>query len=243
MIVAIIFFQLLIFGGIIFFVRHMLSQNVTSATSHLQDAVAEYTKKQEEMEQKLKKAQEDYEDTIKKAKKESEILKDKSRKEVSEERDRIIEQAHRESEEIIERAQKSAEAIKAEEEKIIKEKAVEKSGELICEVLPEEVARQMHDKWVDKLISEGTGGLDRLRVPEDISRAQVATAFALSEAQRTMLKMKFQEIFNRDIELEEEVDPRLVAGLKIVLGNLILEGSFYGKVGEIVREEIVRENE
>ena len=243
MIVAIIFLQIIIFGGIIFFVRHMLSQNVTSATSHLQDAVKEYAKKQEDMEKKLKESQEQYEATMKKAKKEAEILKDQTRKEIEEERNRIIEQAHRESEIIIERAQKSAEAIRADQEKLINEKAVEKSGNLVCQIIPQNIAEEMHKTWVEDLIRDGITGLERLRIPDEVKFADISTAFALPPEQHQEIKDTIKQKLNKDVELREEVNISLIAGMIIRLGNLILDGSFYGKIGELVHDTIIKDNE
>lgn len=233
---SLILLQVFVFGALVFFLKHLLTRNVTSATSHLQGMIKDHTSKQEEIKKKLEEAQKRYDEAIIKAKKETEDLKEKYRKEIEEERDGVIEKAHQESEEIVKRAHKTSETVRAEIEKIVNEKAQEKAAELICQVLPKEVAQLMHTVWIKSLINEGISGLDRLRVPEAITKAQVQTAFSLSKEEKGELTKRLKEKLDTDIEIEESIQANLVSGMVISLGNVVFDGSFASKIREVARE-------
>jgi F0F1-type ATP synthase membrane subunit b/b' len=237
-IISLILLQIFIFAGLAFFLRHLLTRNVTSATSHLQGMIRDNTEKQDEIKKKLGESKKQYEDTIRKAEKEAQDIKERYQKALEAERDKIISQAHEQSEELLDRADKTCEAINAELDKRVNARAVERAGDLVCKVLPPEVCRVMHALWMDALIAEGLSGIDRLRVPEEVNSAEVLTAFALSDEQKQKLLKKLEEGLDRSIGIHEKVQPELIAGMTISIGNLVFDGSFIHRMREVTRESI-----
>lgn len=60
---------------------------------------------------------------------------------------------------------------------------------------------------------------------------------ALSSSEKTELEKSFSKRFNKqNIELENEIDPSLIGGLKIRVGNTIYDGSVKGKLHRIERD-------
>jgi F0F1-type ATP synthase delta subunit len=53
-----------------------------------------------------------------------------------------------------------------------------------------------------------------------------------------LLQRRLKEKLGREIRLSESTDERLVAGLTITLGSLILDGSLASKVREAARQAI-----
>lgn len=235
-IISIILLQIFIFGGLAFFLRHLLTRNVTSATTHLQGMIKDNTEKQEEINKKLQEAEKKRQEILKNADREAKRLKAALMKEMEVERDKILEEAHEHSKELIDRANKTCKAIEKEMELNVNKQAIGKAGELICKVLSADICQILHAQWLELLVSDGLSALDRLRVPEEITRAEICTAFALTEEQRKKLLDRLKEKLERDIMINEQVDSKLVAGLIITLGNLVFDGSFLNKVKEIVNE-------
>ncbi|MBU1044985.1 MAG: F0F1 ATP synthase subunit delta [Candidatus Omnitrophica bacterium] len=235
-IVSFILLQIFIFGGLAFFLKHLLTRNVTSATSHLQGMIKENTDKQEEMQKKIEQAEKEYTAKIKKAKDEAEQIEKQCRKEIEQERDKIITQAHVQSEELMTRAKKTCETIVAEMNKNVNDKAVERAAELICKVLPEKNCRDIHEEWVRSLINQGLNSLDRLRIPNDVSQVEVITAFALTEQEKADLHKHLVDHLDLDLSIEANVQPEIVAGIIINIGTLVLDGSFANKIREVVHE-------
>ncbi len=237
-VVSLIIFQIIIFGGLAFFLRHLLTRNVTDATSDLKVMIEDTTQKEEEIKKKLKESEEHHIAALKKTKEEVEDLKIKCKKEMEKERDEILDQAHKQSEELIVRANKACETIELELQKKINKRAVERAGELICKVLPQNVCQTMHAMWLKVLIADNINGLERLRVPEEVTKANILTAFELSKEQMAELTNKLKEKLHREIEMEQKVQADLIAGVVIYLGNLIFDGSFASKMMEVTHESV-----
>ncbi len=242
-IVSLILLQVFIFGGLAFFLSRFLTRNVTSATTHLQGMIHDNEEKQEEIKKKLELSQKESEQMLKKAEEDVGDIKEEAQKKIEAERDAIITAANNQSETIISNAKKTSDAMIAELEKNINNRAIHRAGELICKVIPQETCLAMHGQWVDSLIFEGLSGLGHLRVPDDVENVVVITAFALTGDQQQRLRKKLKEILNRDFSIEEKVNPKLVAGFVIGMGNLFFDGSFDNKVKEIVRLTIENDHE
>jgi len=233
---SLILLQLVVFAGIGFFLKHLLTRNVTNATTHLQDLTEQYNKKQEEVEKKLSEIDEQYKETMRRANKDTETLKVTARKETEEEREKVLEDAHKQSDELMKRANESYNMIKKELEQHIDERAIELAKELVPKMLPDQVRISLHKMWVEALIVNGVSGIERLNVSEDIKQAEVHTPFPLNESDIKSLSKTLEEKLNRKLIINETIRPELVAGIVINIGNLVLDGSFLMKIGEVISE-------
>ncbi|SHG00872.1 F0F1 ATP synthase subunit delta [Streptoalloteichus hindustanus] len=98
---------------------------------------------------------------------------------------------------------------------------------------------------VEQLVSQPRGvdvvdGLDELAAMaakrRERSVAHVRTAVALSEAQQERLSAVLRRIYNRPIALHVELDPSLVGGLVVRVGDEIVDGSVVGRLRALGRE-------
>lgn len=60
--------------------------------------------------------------------------------------------------------------------------------------------------------------------------ARVASAEALSDAQRTALADKLEQIYGREMAIHSEVDPSLLGGMVVRVGDEVIDGSTRGKL-------------
>lgn len=75
-------------------------------------------------------------------------------------------------------------------------------------------------------------GLLRAGVIE-IPLALVKSAVALSEEQRQDIERRVRERFGQDLDVRFEVDPSIVGGLVVRVGDRILDGSVQGKLAAL----------
>ena len=106
---------------------------------------------------------------------------------------------------------------------------------MIQSTLPEEFKKNVHLHWTEELIRESADQLAHLHIPDDVRKIKIASAFPLNEGQRKGLSRKLKQLLGRDITLKEEVDPRIVAGLVVTIGSLVLDGSLKNKIEEQAR--------
>jgi len=225
--------QIVVFTSLVFFLRNTLNRNVISATSHLEQLTAEYAKKEAEIKKLYDDAKRQAQEILESTKKDAEKQKDELLKSTQAEKDKILSNAHQDAEEIIQQAERSRQALLAEINQRIDEKAIQRASQLIAGSLPEDVRQEIHERWLDGLMSSSFAQLDRLHIPEGINEAKVITAFALTPPQREALQAKIKEKVGGQISFKEEVDPNIIAGLVVNMGSLVFDGSLRLKIQEV----------
>ena len=89
-------------------------------------------------------------------------------------------------------------------------------------------ARQLD--LLDAILIE-LGKLVRRR-PE-LTRARVASAVPLTGAEQDALRAKLVDRFGADLEFDFEVDPDLLGGIRLQVGDQVIDGSVAGKLAAL----------
>jgi F0F1-type ATP synthase membrane subunit b/b' len=234
--VQLIIFQIIIFAALIFALRHILTKNITSATSHLEGLNAEFIRREEELKKRQAEAEKLYEDALNKAKNEIDALRLEADRQIKDERDRILLAAQNESEQVITKAEKTKEMMRSELRREVEAGMVANIQKMMAEVLPQRAQKELHRIWVEDLLGGDLLKLKSMRIPEDIRDAKFKSAFLLSEAELAQFKKKFHEILGRDFSFHQEADAALVAGVLITVGDLVLDGTLVNKIEQVVHE-------
>jgi len=232
LIVSLILFQVFLFAGLIFMFSRIMNKNVISATKHIEELNQDYTRKEQEIDRQLEEAKLKAQSILEMAREEAEKARTQTIKEAESERDKIVGQARLQSTEIIQQADKSRQSLLSEIEERTDKEAINKACQLLQDTLPEQFKQDVHLAWVEELIRDGFSQLERLRIPQGLEEVKVVCAFALTAEQHRDLVRKLKDVFGREVTLKEEVDPKLVAGLIISMGSLVLDGSLRNKIKE-----------
>lgn len=227
--------QLIIFAVLIFVFRRIMAQNVVVATKHLDELSQDYAEKEREVNQQLEEANTKAQEIVSSAQNEAEKIKTDTLKQADEERERIIREARVQAAEMMQQADKSRNQLISEIEERIAREAINRASELVYDTIPEEFLRLVHSQWVEDLIENSFSQTERLRLPEKLEEVKVTSAFALSEEQRKKISKKLKDAFGSEVTVKEQVDPKVVAGLVISIGSLVLDGSLKNKIREKAR--------
>ena len=224
--------QFVIFGVLVIVLRYVFARNVTSATSHLQDMIQDYAKKEEELKKRFDEAEKYYNQMVDRARQDTEQLKVQMIKDAQSLRDKMLEDAHTQSEQIVDRADKTSGMMRNEMRNEIETRAIEKACELVQQTLPSQLQEETHTRWTEELMKAGLEQVASLNISEDVKEVEISSAFPLKAEQRNALKKKLEEKLARNITLKENVDSRIVAGMVIKIGSLVLDGSLFYKIRE-----------
>lgn len=235
LIVSLVVLLLVVFAAMIYFFRRIMIQNVSLATKHLDEMSMDYNDKEKKLNLEMQEAKDKADEIMKQAQDEAEKLKLEIVRDAEGQRDKIVGQARTQGEEIIQQADKSRQKLLSEQEDLIQKGAVAKACELIDESLPVEFKQIVHSQWFKDLIDNGFGRLKSLRIPENLQEIKVTSAFSLSAEEKKEVSKKIHEVLGRQVPVKEEVDPKLVAGIVIAFGSLILDGSLKNKIQEKAR--------
>jgi len=230
-----ILLQVILFGGLIFILRKILTQNVITATRHIEELSQNQAQKETELNRQLEEAKQKSEVTLKTAQEEAQRAKSQVIGDAEAERDRILQQTHAKSKELIQQADRSRQLLLDEINERIAKEAVNKACELIHDTLPEQLKIDIHQAWIADLLEDGFAQFERLKVPADLKEVKIISAFPLSTEQRKNLARKLKDILHREVGLQEEVNPKIVAGFVVTVGSLVLDGSLRNKIQERAR--------
>ena len=227
--------MVVIFVGMVLMLRYILSRHYLTATARLQSLGADYSRRHEELKQRIAEAEQQYAEQVDRAKVEAERIVLQARQEADASRSKTLSDARQESERIVQQGLESRDAFRKEIEQQMDHRAIECACELIQVALPESLRRQIQSRWFDELLHNDVTPLDQLKTEEPIHEVKVASAFALSAEQRSALRERLTKTFGRDMTLAEETNDRLVAGLTITIGSRVLEGSLASKIQQAAR--------
>ena len=227
--------QLVIFAMLVGFLRVILARNIVTATSHLDEVNKDYNQKLDEAKKRLQESDRYYDEAVLKAKNDAEKLKAQLIQEAHQDENAIVSEARKQGEEIIQQANKAADAFLKEMDDKVQQESVGKACELIEEVLPSEITKEIHHQWLEELFKNGFSDLARLNVPQNIKEVKVVSAHSLSTDEKSLLQKKLKDSLKRELRLSESVDPLLIAGLKMTLGGVEIDGSLRFKIREATR--------
>ena len=228
--------QLFIFTMLVLFLRLLLTRNISTATAHLHELNLDYNDKVEAANKKKAEVDQYYNEMLLKAKADAEKQKVSILREAQETQEAVLKDSRRQGEEIIQNAHKAQEQALQEVEVRVQALAQVRASELMNEVLTTEMSEHLHQLWVKELLKTGLDDVDKLNVSEDVKEIRVQAAFPLSPEQKAVLLKKFQSVIGRSVPFVEEPSPELVAGIRIRLGSVLIDGSLQFKIKEIARD-------
>ncbi len=229
---------LIMCAGLMFLLRFFLSRIMVDGASRLQGLSAEYGQRQDELRQRLEEAEKQYAEQITRAKTQAEQVMKQARHEADTMRSRLLDEARQESERIVQQGIESRDAIRKELEQRMEVRAVERACELIQQVLPGQLRQDVQAHWLDELLQHGLAQLERLKVQDSAGAARIVSAFPLTPEQRTLLRQHLRGALGKDLEITEATDDKLVAGLTITVGSLVLDGSLATKLQQAARHRM-----
>lgn len=71
---------------------------------------------------------------------------------------------------------------------------------------------------------------DLKREHEGILEAQITSAFVINDEQKTRLVRRLESKYQRKVSAQVSVDPQLIGGVKIVVGDKVLDATVRGKL-------------
>ncbi len=153
LIASLVLLQVVIFAGLIYALRRMITQNVISATKHLEDISIDYESKEQTLNKQLAEADKKSQDIVAKAENDAARLKELTANEIEAKKKSILKDAKEKADEIMQQAERSRKKLISELDERIKKEANNRACELVYASIPEEF-KSFHeetpdpDKWI-----------------------------------------------------------------------------------------------
>ncbi len=182
------------------------------------------------------KAEEEREKILAEARAEADRILAEARRKAREEAEKILDQAREEAEGIRETARKEAELERTQILGQVREEiaalAIAAAHKLVGEALDEQRQRALVDAFFSG-IREG-----RVEVlPEGVGRADgpvvVTSAIPLTEKEQATIRKELAARLGEQVQVAFEVDPQILGGLVVRVGDRVIDGSFAGQLEQL----------
>lgn len=161
------------------------------------------------------------------------------------ERESLIEATHEEAKRILSEAEKEASKRQQQEMEELEEKLVETILDVSAQVLKRTTPDVVHENLVSELDAEiwdlGKSDMRQVRsirdsLTERIPTVRNTSARELSPDQQRSLIRTFSALADSNVNMEIEVDPELIAGIRVRIGDLVVENTLAMELTELKSE-------
>ncbi|MDD5477356.1 MAG: F0F1 ATP synthase subunit delta [Candidatus Omnitrophica bacterium] len=233
MLIQLLILQFITFIGIIFLLRFLFARQLKSALERLNILHEENLSKEEELKEELRRAKEESQVQIQQGKDEAELIIEEAGKEAQRIRMNMEVQAKQQAEKIIADSHLEVEKLKVSVIKDVQAQSVELASRMIAELLTETDKIALQYEFANGVIEEIS------RLPKEQfnvrgNQVKVVSSFLLLDRQKNAIKRVLAEKIGKEIELNEQIDPKLIGGLTIELGGMVIDGTLKSKLQRII---------
>jgi len=227
-----IILQIIVFSAVVYFLKRILSGDTESALKRLGAVYEDLLKKQKDLTEKLEAAEKEYQAK----KEESATIADKlagqAMDEARKKEGEILKKARAEAEDILSKAHGSREQYIREIEITASRKTVDFAADLLSSVYDEKLKLLIHAQFIKNFIEQAKKS-DLASVDLQGQHPTIRTAIALKKDEKEQLRQVIAEGLGvPDLQVDEALDEKLVAGVAMQIGTLLLDGSFANALKE-----------
>ncbi|MBI3306483.1 MAG: F0F1 ATP synthase subunit delta [Candidatus Omnitrophica bacterium] len=224
LIVQIVILNLIVFTGLILFLKKIFYSDTESALKRLEGVYQDLLKKQKDLTQKIEGAEKEYVQKKEEAVKIVDKLKSDAMDEMRSKKDDMVKSAKSQAEEIINKARASTDEAYKKIEQELSRKMIDTAAELVGSALSPKTCTVLHVSLIKEFFDRGKD-FDLSSVGSNVDKLTVRTAFPLSKEDNDKLLALMTQKLNRAVTIEERVDTTVIAGIVLLFGTLILDGS------------------
>ena len=233
MLIQLLILQVITFVAVVFLLRFLFSNHLKSALSRLNMLHEENLAKEEELNSELKRAKEESQAQIQRGKEDAELIIEEAHKEATRVSLDMEIQAKAQVDKIIAEGKIEAEKLKESVVKNIQAQSIELASKLITELLTEIDKTALQHEFVNSIIQEIS------RLPQEqfsikSSQAKVTSSLPLLDRQREELASVLSNKMGSSVELIEELNVKLIGGLTVEVGGMIIDGTLKNKLQRII---------
>lgn len=218
-------------GVIIFFLHKILIGTTQGAVRRLNQETEATRQKQAELNQKIKEANEELEKRKAEAEKIVKQMLEEGEQKSKEERQKIVTKARAEAEDVITKAQRTKDAVRKEIEKELQLKIIDGYAKVLNIILSERSSKIFSDHLVDEFI-ENLKAVDASQVSVEVDSVQIISSGELSGDHRARIEQVLNDKLKRQIKFVYQIDLKLVGGIALKFGSLVLDGSLKNIIQE-----------
>ncbi|HOW59968.1 MAG TPA: F0F1 ATP synthase subunit delta [Candidatus Omnitrophota bacterium] len=229
-IVGFVLIQIVVFGVLYYAFKKITGGDTENAVKRLSVVYEDLVKKQKDLTEKIEEGERELQAKKEEAAAIAEKLATQALEEVRKKEEEVLRKARAEADEILAKAHGSREALFHDLEIEANKKMIDFVADLLKVVLDSKTSALIHGQFVRNFIEQAKKS-DLASVDAAGQSFVLRAAMPLKEEERAEInKILSEKLGAADIKLEEVQDEKLVAGIALQIGSLILEGNFANSV-------------
>ncbi len=230
----IILIQIATFTLIVLFLRWLLYNHISRALERLQKLNQQNLEKEKVLKEEFERARKQAELEIQQGKIEAESIKEQAKEDGEKTRRNLLESSKEEAKRIVNEGVRDSQRKYNDLLLSMQDKAVYLAVDIVKYIFTERIHQALHIQVIDELI-EDVARLDKEKIRAQGDKAEIVCAYSLGQDQKQRLQQALSNKLERNIILEETIDPEVVGGMIIRLsGFVVIDGSIKNKFKRIL---------
>ncbi len=225
--------QLAILVVMVVVIRQLLLRDTIKAVAKLRDAESELGKKEDTIRKRIEENEADFRRKSAESQQELARAKETMEKELARTRESLVEEAKRERDRILEEANRNKERMRQDLARDMEAKTLDNTGRICEMVFSDEMGARVDQAFVDELLA-AIEDMDASSITIAAESIEVGTGRPLSQTTKDRIKDLVARKFGVSLEVRETVVPELIAGIRLKLGSLEIDGSMQNRFREAV---------
>lgn len=235
MMVYLIIAQLVVFAILVMGLKRLLMEDTRQATAKLREIESDLGRKEDAVRKRIEDNEAEFRRKSAEAQETLGKAKETMEREIARTRDGLLDEARKERDKIVDEANRSKEKLRQELIREAQAQAVEHARRVYELVFSEELGKTLDHSFLDELLG-ALEEMDASSITISAAAIEVVCSHPMEPAHRERLKEIVSRKFGVKLDVRETVDPELIAGVKIKLGSLEIDGSLRNRFNEAIEQ-------
>jgi len=213
--------------------RQILLRDTMKAVAKLRDAEGELGKKEEQVRKRIEENEAEFRRKSADAQEALNRTRETMEKDMARARETMMEEAKKERDKILDDAARSKERLRQELAREAAAKVLEDAGRVYEMVFSREIGQKLDHAFLDELLA-ALDEMDGSSITVDATSVEVACSHPLDADHKERIRALVASKFNVSLDVHETVVPELIAGVRIKLGSLEIDGSLSNRFREAI---------
>lgn len=227
--------QVAVCVAIIIVIRQVLLKDTMKAVGKLREAESELAKKEETVRKRIEDNEAEFRQKSAEAQEALARSRESMEKETARDRQLMLDEAKKERDRIVDEANRGKEKMRQDLIREADRKSLEYAGQVYELVFSEDLGRKLDQAFLDELLG-ALEEMDASSITISADAVQVECAHGMDQSTKDRIKSMVEKKFDVSLAIREKVAPELIAGIRIKLGSLEIDGSLLNRFREAIEE-------
>lgn len=225
--------QGVVFAVMVIGIRQLLLSDTLKATNKLRDAEGELGKKEESVRKRIEENEAEFRRKSAESQETLARTREAMEKETAKSRDAILEEAKKERDRIVDDAVRNKEKVRQELAREAETRTLDYAGRIYEMVFSAELGQKLDYAFLEELLA-ALDEMDASSINVDAPAIEVECSHPLDEAHKKRIQEIVAAKFDVSLGVHETINSEMIAGIKIKLGSLEIDGSLRNRFREAI---------